>query len=485
MNLLQRSITSSVYNIAANLVTLVTGLVSSIMLMRLLEPQLFGTFALATTVIQITLPLPNFGFAPAFLNRTSSEGITEGILRVHFTLKLLFSLIWAVVLGLGTWLFVPANTRWLFGVLILTTFFSMQTATITILLTRQVRFQRLAMAQAMSAIARSIIPIILAYRGWGLWALVSGNIASTIVSILLLYIISPVWRPRLGWSQELVGYFIKFGSKVLGTSLLLEALDRVDDLWTGIVLGEKALGFYDKAYGFATYPRQVITVPLVQVVSGTYAELLPHRQRLSIAFSWVNMLMTRANFWIAALLWLVAPEFIRLFLGSNWLPMLDAFRLMLIYTMFDPIKTMIGSLLILADASPRVIRARLIQLGVLIAGLLTLGPQLGIAGVALAVNIMLVTGMIILYAEARRFVDFSLRQALAVPTLSLGLGLFAVQQTLAFMDVAGNDWLTSFIKGGVFSLVYVGVLVAAERKQLRHVCRYTLTVLRKQPVYPA
>ena len=47
MTLLQRSITSSVYNIAANLVTLVTGLFGSIMLMRLLEPQLFGTFALA------------------------------------------------------------------------------------------------------------------------------------------------------------------------------------------------------------------------------------------------------------------------------------------------------------------------------------------------------------------------------------------------------------------------------------------------------
>ena len=155
MNLLQRSITSSIYNIAANLVTLVTGLAGTIMLMRLLEPQLFGTFALVSTIIQLTLPLPNFGFAPAFLNRTSSEGITEEILRVHFTLKLLFSLIWAVMLGFGVWLFAPANTHWLFGALILTTFFSMQTATITILLTRQVRFQRLALAQAMSAIARS------------------------------------------------------------------------------------------------------------------------------------------------------------------------------------------------------------------------------------------------------------------------------------------------------------------------------------------
>jgi O-antigen/teichoic acid export membrane protein len=139
---------------------------------------------------------------------------------------------------------------------------------------------------------------------------------------------------------------------------------------------------------------------------------------------------------------------------------------MLVYTMFDPIKNMISSLLILSGAPERVIRARIIQLAVMVAGLVTLGPGLGIAGVALAVDAMLVVGMVILYAEARRLVDFSLRRFFGIPALALGLGIVAVYGALAMSGVGGNDWLTGLVKGSVFSLTYVGMLLLVERELL-------------------
>jgi len=482
MNLIQRSVTSSVYNITANGISLVVGFVGAIALARLLAPEVFGVFAFVTSVVQLTSALPNFGFQAAFLHRTGGDaGITEEILRVCFTLKLLFSLVWAALMAGGVALLAPEHTRWAFWIVIAISLVGMQTATISFLLTRQVQFRRLAIAQAASAVATAIVSVGLAWGGWGLWALLGGNMAAVAVRVLLLYVIRPVWRPRLGWSSELARYFIGFGSKVFGTALLLEALDRVDDIWTGAALGDRALGFYDKAYGFATYPRHVFTAPLVQVVVGTYAELLGNRPRLSQTFAWINMLMARANFWVAALLWLVAPEFIRLALGDRWLPILAAFRLMLVYTMFDPIKNTISSVPILSGAPERVIRARLVQLVVLVAGLFALGPGLGIAGVALAVDVMLVVGMVILYAEARRFVDFSLRQFFGIPTVALGLGLVAVHGALALSGIGGNDWLTGAVKGLVFSLVYAGILLLTERAELQRVFHILLPVLRPQP----
>jgi len=484
MNLAQRSVTSSIYNVMASGISLAVGFVGSIVLARLLEPKVFGVFAFVTSVVQFTTVLPHFGFQPAFLHRTGGEaGVTEEILRVCFTLKLLFSLVWAALLAAGTALLAPEHTRWVFWIVVAVTFVGLQMDTIGLLLTRQVQFRRLAIARAASAVATTLVSVGLVWRGWGLWALLSGSMAAVAVRALLLCVIRPVWRPRLGWSRELARYFIGFGSKVFGTALLLQALDRVDDIWTGIALGDRALGFYDKAYGFATYPRQVLTDPLAQVVVGTYSELLGDRPRLSQTFSWINMLMARANFWVAALLWLVAPEFIRLALGDKWLPILAAFRLMLVFTMFDPIKNMIGSVLILSGAPERVIRARIIQLAVMVAGLVTLGPWLGIAGVALAVDAMLVVGMVILYVEARRFVDFSLRQFFGLPTLAMGLGLFAVYGTLTLASVAGNDWLTGVVKGAVFSLVYASVMLVVERAQLLQAFYFLLRTLRPQAVH--
>jgi O-antigen/teichoic acid export membrane protein len=479
MTLLQRSVTSSVYNIAANVINLAVGFASSIALARLLAPEIFGVFAFATSVVQLTAALPDFGFPAAFLHYTSGEkGVTEETLRVYFTLRLIFSLIWMVMLTVGIMLFAPKSTYSTFWIIIATTFVTQQTNVIDSLLTRQVQFRRLAIAQAATAVTTAIVSVGLAWRGWGLWALLSGRIVAVVVRICLLYVVRPIWKPRLGWSKELVGYFIRFGSKVFGGTLLMQALDRVDDIWTGVTLGDQALGFYDKAYSFATYPRQILVAPLQQVVAGTYAQLRDNRQRLSQTFSWVNILIARANFWIAALIWLVAPEFIHIALGDKWLPMLTAFRLMLVYTLFDPVKGMIASMLTISGAPERVIRTRLIQLAVMILGLVILGPWLGITGVALAVDVMLVVGIVIFYAEARRFVDFSLKNIYGVPVVTLGASILAVYGVLMLFKVAGSDWITGIVKILVFSLVYAGGILLLERKQIPELWRVLRLYLR-------
>jgi O-antigen/teichoic acid export membrane protein len=481
MSLARRSVTSSVYNIAASVASMAVGFAGSVALARLLEPEIFGVFAFVTSTVQLTAALPTFGLQAAFLHRTAGEAeVTEEILRVHFTLKLLFSVGWAVLMVVGAALFAPSQSRWVFWIVIGATFVAHQTSTIAALLTRRVRLGRLAASQAAVAVAANLASVLLAWRGWGLWSLLAGRIVGVAVEVVVLYGIRPVWRPRLGWSKELVRYFVGFGSKVLAGELLAQALDRVDDVWTGAALGDRALGFYDKAYSFATYPRQVLSVPLTQVVAGTYAQLRDDRPRLSQVFSGINLLMARANFWVAAMVWLVAPEFIRLVLGAKWLPMLDAFRLMPVYTLFDPLKGMIAALLIILGRPERVIRARAIQLGVLVVGLVTLGPWLGIAGVALAVDVMLVVGIVILYAEARRRVDFSLKRIFGVPSVAMGLGVAAVYGVLAWPGIGESDWLTGSIKGLVFSLVYVGVLLLAEHRLLLEAWNLLWKSLRRQ-----
>lgn len=181
MSLAHRSVTSSIYNIAANVISLVVGFGGSIALARLLEPEAFGVFAFVSSVVQITSVLPNFGFQPAFLHRTGGEaGVTEEILRVCFTLKLLFSLIWAVLLAVGAALFAPEHSRWVFWVVIAATFVAQQTSTIDLLLTRRVQFRRLALAQATSTVATVFVSVGLAWL-LGITQLTQSNMSVPLV----------------------------------------------------------------------------------------------------------------------------------------------------------------------------------------------------------------------------------------------------------------------------------------------------------------
>jgi O-antigen/teichoic acid export membrane protein len=478
MELPPRSLTASAYNLAANAVQLAVNFARSVALARLLAPEVFGLYAFVAAIVSFSQMLPNFGLTGAFYARQEHE--QGAALRVHFTLTALFSIVWALLLALGAAVFAPPEMHLAFWAVTGAGLLSQFTQTPRALLTRQLLFRRLAGMETLVALVDSAVAVGLALAGFGLWSLLAANLAGSVVALAALYAYRPVWRPAFGWAAGITEDFLRFGSKVMAGGLLLQSLDRVDDIWTGAVLGRTALGFYDRAYGFATYPRRVLSRPLADVATGTYAQVKGDRAQLSWAFTRFNALLARANFLFAGGLALVAPEFIRLALGERWLPMLDAFRLMLVFTLLDPLKLTVSSAISTSGAPGPVARARLVQLLVLLAGLAILGPRLGIAGVALAMDLMLVAGLLILFRLARGYVDFSLRRLFGPPALALAAGIPLGWLAARLPGVAGADLPGAAAKLVVFGLVYIATLLMVEREQLRVLLK-TLQSLRRAP----
>ena len=189
--------------------------------------------------------------------------------------------------------------------------------------------------------------------------------------------------------------------------------------------------------------------------------------RLSQAFFRTNALLVRSGFFLAGLLALIAPEFIGILLGEKWLPMLEAFRLMLVFTLLDPIKMTVSDLFIAVGRPELVVRVRLVQLVIMIIGLYTLGFRFGIAGVALAVDVMLVVGISVLLFQARRYVDFSARKMFAVPSIALAAGLAATAAAVSLVHPwLSSDWWSATVKVVLFTTCYLGLLVVFERTLL-------------------
>jgi O-antigen/teichoic acid export membrane protein len=210
----------------------------------------------------------------------------------------------------------------------------------------------------------------------------------------------------------------------------------------------------------------VLAAPIGAVSIGTYAELKEDRRRLSQAFFRTNAFLVRSGFFLAGLLALIAPEFIRILLTEKWLPMLEAFRLMLVFTLFDPMKTAIANLFVAVGRPEQVVRIRLVQLAVMVIGLLVLTPLWGIAGVALAVDAMLIVGIALLLWRARTYVDYSPRRMFLAPSVALFVGISMSLAAMAMPDLPGSDWWTGAVKASVFVVGYFTVLVFWERDQL-------------------
>ena len=464
-DLARRSTVAVAWNMASGMSGLVVLFARSIILARLLPVETFGVYAGASALVVLTSVFATFGMGGAFLHRAAETEDENRAASIHFTLKLMFTAAWAVVLIAFALLRTTGDQQTALIVITLATAGLEITQTPRLILVRRVVHRRLALLQFADALLSTALAVGLALMGVTLWALLATDLSLMFVSIVGLFIWRPVWRPWFSWNREVVRYYLSFGSRNFGAGALLLALDRVDDLWTLRYLGDTALGYYSRAYTFATYPRRILAGPVNQVAGGTYAELKGERKRLSQAFFRTNALLVRSGFFLAGLLALIAPELIAILLGDKWLPMLQAFRLMLVYTLLDPIKMTVADLFVAVGRPELVFRVRLLQLGVMVVGLFALGTRFNIAGVALAVDTMVVVGITVLLWQARQYVDFSARRLFAVPMLALVLGLAAGAGVVALLTTPA-PWLSATLKTVLFVLAYGGVLALLERQTL-------------------
>jgi O-antigen/teichoic acid export membrane protein len=474
MELAKRSIEAVGWNIGASLLTTAILFVRSVLLARWLNVETFGSYVLAGSLVSLTVVFVGFGMGAAFINRASETEDEELTASVHFTLKFIFILIWAIAISIYALLFTRSNTQLALFVLIVTTSLIQLSQTPQLILTRRIKHQRLAANQVVVAILTTVVALFLAWNGYELWALLATDIIVALMTVFIFYIWRPVWRIRLAWAPPVIRYFLRMGSQTLPGTVLLQALDRIDDLWTGYFLGTTALGYYSRSYKFATYPRMILAQPINNVATGTYAELKGQRLKLSQAFFRSNSLLVRVGFLFAGVLVLTAPEFILLLLGEKWLPMVNIFRLMIIYTLLDPIKLTVANLFLAVGDPKPVVKTRIIQLCVMMIGLFTLGMTMGTIGVALTVDIMLFVGMVILFFRVRQYVDFSLRAMFMLPSIALISALLVGWFVASYMLNDLSPWVVLFVKGLVFSCVYAGLLLLEKQniKMLLRLLRY-------------
>lgn len=476
MSLFNRSIQSSLYNTISHGVQVLILFLRSVILARLLTPEIFGVYAFVQAIVTTTITLPSFGLGSAYIHR-SPETESPDAEGVYFTLIAIFSLAWAVLLIATSSFLLDRDKFLILSVLVVTSYLQQLAAPAQSILAKQVQFQRLAILGIIQAVLSTIVAVLLA-RYWGnVWSLLSVNITQAVILIIGLYVIKPVWRPRLAWSLPIVRYFIEFGGTTLFAVLLTRVLDRLDDIWTGYFLGDRALGFYSRAYTFANYPRRILASPISTVALSTYAEVKQDRPRLSRAFFRVNALIIRVGFLFSGALFLISPVFVRLVLGEKWLPAITVFRFMLAYTLLDPIKATVGHLFISIGRPNLLVRIRLIQLIALVIGLVTLGSLYGITGVAISATIMVVTGISILLWNAREHIDFSLLRLFGVPIVALVIGVVTGYISTFMLEDSSSDLLVGIVRFVVFALIYSTVVLLVERHQVCEMFRPILRLL--------
>lgn len=229
------------------------GFVIGVILARILSPDDYGLLAMIAVFNAIATAFIDSGFASALVRKPD---LTEDDNTTAFCFNLIvgavmFGIIWLIAPWVSSFYDKPILISLLRAegsLLIITSFIIVQ----GIQLTRALNFKALMITNIVSQFFAGVIAIIAAYNGFGVWSLVIQHISSRMLSLVLLWIISP-WRPRGKWNKNSFSYLWGYGSKLLASGLLDKIYGNIypiiigkfysaADLWT-IFKGQRICQF--------------------------------------------------------------------------------------------------------------------------------------------------------------------------------------------------------------------------------------------------
>ena len=297
----------------------VLGIVRSVVLARLLTPDIFGVMALAMVVVRAIETYTRPGVAQALI---ASKQDFEKARNTAFTMLVARGFLQAALLaGVAPWIGdfyespqLPLMLQVLAGVFILTGFRNIN----TIARQRELEFRSLTYLTQVSAIVGTIATIAVAWWLRSVWALVVGQLIGAILRSVLSYVFVP-GRPRFEFDREIARDLARYGKFITGSSILLFTATEIDSAVIGKVLGHAELGYYAVAFAIV----QISTTQLAKVAAGimmpAYSKLQSDIPALRNAYLRTLELVMFAVLPASLGLVLLAEPLVRVVYGEKWL----------------------------------------------------------------------------------------------------------------------------------------------------------------------
>lgn len=319
----------------AQLVTFIV----TIILARLLDPNVYGTVALVTVFTTILQVFVDSGLGTALIQKKDADDL-------DFSSVFFFNFSVCIILYLGMFIAAPYIAKF-YNDTTLTSIIRVISLTIVIsgvkgiqqaYVSRNMLFKRFFFSTIGGTLTSAIIGIIMAYKGLGIWALVVQQLLNTFVDTLILWI-TVKWRPKKMFSWERLKRLLSFGWKLLCSTLLETIYSNVRSLIIGKMYSSSDLAFYNQGEKF---PKLIVT----NINSSIDSVLLP---TMSIAQDDSNRVKNMTRRAIKTSTYIMAPlmmgltfcasSIVKLILTAKWLPCVPFLQIFCITYMFYPVHT--------------------------------------------------------------------------------------------------------------------------------------------------
>lgn len=251
------------------------GFASNLLLTIFLSPSVFGVYFVVSAAIAFLSYFSDIGLAAALIQK--KEQITEDDLKTTFTIQqiLVVSVVAIALLSssfVSSFYHLQGEEILLFQALAISFFLSSLKTIPSILMERELRFEKLVIPQIVEVLFFNVTAVFLAWKGFGVTAFTVAVLARGLSGLIAIYIINP-WRIRLGLSKDVARKLLSFGIPFQANSFLGLIKDDLFVAYLGKALPIAQVGYIGFAQKWAYMPLRLIMDNVIRITFPSFSRL--------------------------------------------------------------------------------------------------------------------------------------------------------------------------------------------------------------------
>ena len=310
-----------------------------IALARLLIPEDYGIIALVMIFIIIANVFVQSGFNTALIQKKdANESDFSSVFYLSlFVASLLYVILFFAAPSIAAFYDEPQLILVLRAIS-LTLFFGAFNSIQNAVVARKMQFKKLFFSSLGGIVISGTVGIVMAYTGFGVWALVAQQITNQLLITVILWF-TVKWRPRLLFSFERLKSLFSYGWKLLVSTLIDTLYMNLRSLIIGKMYNAEMLGFYNRGEQFPALIVTNINGSIQSVMLPALASQQDNRQRVK---DMVRRSIVTSSFILFPMmvgLAVIAEPLVKILLTEKWLPAVPFLQIYcLIYALW-PIHT--------------------------------------------------------------------------------------------------------------------------------------------------
>lgn len=465
MGLAKKAIRGVIFVGGSNYLLYLINFVGGIVLARLLEPELFGIIALSQFFLSLSGRIKELGLEQALINRQQSW---EDFANNHLSLQMILGIasimlnsLLSIIVGwrygqvTGLVLFVSG----LFGVM------GSFSSTFLKIFEKELMFKQSTTLDILDGVLAQGGMILMALQGFGIWSLVLGGLLGSVPYTFLIWKICPI-KLKFAWDKEKIKWFFNFGPWwhwfLAATASMI--ILQFNSFLIGTVLSAAILGFFSRAYSWATLPTSRLAAIISRVAYPIYAKLQSDFNKLSYAYNLTLSVIVRVTLPISVLGLFIIKDGTLFLIGEKWLALVPMFQGLFLYMILRPLFDDTGALF-MAVGKPKIINSVQVWQAIFV---LLLEPILvyffGAVGAGWGAGLAILLGIGLLYPRLKEIVKIDFWEIFFKPVMAGGLTLlifFWLQNYLGSFSLL----ISLSLKAFTFLSLYFVILLLLEGKR--------------------